>query len=104
MPGNGMYGIKFDTQGTVFTFVTYKDPVWGDFYAKGGNSHSSAGHNEAWNANFGSDPDAGDSDFSGWIATPNGGHVIPEPASMLLLGSGLLGFAGIRRKRSSSKN
>ncbi|MCK5505492.1 MAG: VPLPA-CTERM sorting domain-containing protein [Thermodesulfovibrionia bacterium] len=101
MPDDGMYGIKVDTQGTLFTFVTYKDPVWGDFYAKDGKSDGV--DNVAFNASFGSDPIADNSDnftdFSGWIATPNGGHVIPEPASMLLLGSGLLGFAGLRRKR-----
>jgi len=35
------------------------------------------------------------------LGNGNGGPVIPEPSTMLLLGAGLLGFVGLRKKRLS---
>jgi len=35
------------------------------------------------------------------LGNGNGGPVIPEPSTMLLLGAGLIGFVGLRKKKSS---
>ena len=95
--------VKFD-----ITFTTAKNPVWGDFYAKDGFDNPSNNFATAWNLGFGEDPTdtTPDDDFIKWIATPNGANnnagpdvVIPEPATMLLLGSGLIGIAVSGKKR-----
>lgn len=104
-PGNPMlpasiYGIKFDfgtTEGTgTYTFQTYQNPVWGDFYAKDGTG------NYAWNSGIETDPTAGASSFIPWIPTPDTeGVPFPEPSTFLLIGAGLfgLGFFGRRFKK-----
>lgn len=89
-----IFGIKFDETSPVngvtkITFESFNAPVWGDFYAKGGQTY-------AYNDFFGVSA-CGASDFTGWIVVPDSVKT-PLPGSLLLLGSGLLGLVGLRRK------
>ncbi len=91
-----MYGIKFDNATELVfavSFESYRNPVWGDFYAKNGNVGGS-GVNTVWNSGL-TDPDsdpvakASDGSLDGHLLVPDTIN-IPEPATVLLLASGLL--------------
>jgi hypothetical protein len=102
--GNGFWGVKFDEtvpgSGNVLniSFLTDRAPVWGDFYAKGGND-SYAFNEGLLAANRNSD------DIMMFIARPNGNlniTSVPEPSTYVLMAAGLagLGIAARRRRRS----
>lgn len=107
MPGS-MYGIKFDDASGLFThieFRTLRAPVWGDFYARDGVA-GGYGWNTAWNAGF-TDPDTDpiappmDGSIDNHLLVPDTTETpaIPEPSTLLLLGSALLGVAAYARRR-----
>lgn len=103
-------GVKFDNLNVdgatyTFTFDSERAPVWGDFYAKGGNGQSNgfavfnsgAGdHESELEINFIARPDT----VSGPGPGPGGAEDVPAPASLLLLGVGLAGLAVGKRRRA----
>ena len=92
LPGS-IYGIKFNTSGDpddfFVTFMSTRIPVWGNIYVKGGQAG-------LWNEGM---ENLASGDVLDFIARPDTQTVVPEPATMLLLGTGLAGIGAARRRR-----
>lgn len=92
LPGS-IYGVKFDEGLSTYTFVSDRNPVWGNFYAKKANDG-------LWNLGL-------ETEFSGssntlyFIPRPDTDSPagqIPEPGTLFLLGAGLVALGLIRRR------
>ena len=96
---NEFYGIKLGG-GTTFSITTANAPVWGVFYAKGGNFQGN-GWDAVWsNALTSTDYRTNESLLTNaFIVRPNGAPV-PVPGALLLLGSGLVAVLGLRSRQN----
>ena len=107
---NPLWGIKFDIEEeelleeygydlVQYIITTDRAPVWGVawWYGPGRVAYTAALDNENYKTNDG----LTELDF---IARPNSAPApIPEPATMLLLGSGLIGLAAVGRRKFFKK-
>ncbi len=92
LPGS-IYGVKFDTERSTYTFVSDRNPVWGNFYAKKANDG-------LWN--LGLETAYSQSDNTLYFIprpdTDSPAGQIPEPGTLFLLGAGLVALGLIRRR------
>jgi|DewCreStandDraft_4_1066084.scaffolds.fasta_scaffold11501_6 hypothetical protein len=92
LPGS-IYGVKFDENLSTYTFLSDRNPVWGNFYAKKAqdglwNLGLEAAYSQSGNTLY----------FVPRPDTDSPAGQIPEPGTLFLLGAGLVALGLIRRR------
>ena len=107
--GQSIKGVKFEfgsATPAIYTFLSNRIPVWGNFYIKGGSNNDTgnnfgraynnalalSGFNSEIVTDFIARPDT--------IRIPSNETGIPEPATYALIGSALVIVAMLRRRKS----
>ncbi len=95
----GIIGVKFDFgynwRNWWISFNSNRLPVYGDFFLENGGPNDIAYNDGVTNHDSDNPLD--------FIARPNSVAPVPDPATILLLGSGLIGLAGYGRKKFFKK-
>ena len=106
---DSFYGIKFDQGGSSvsYSFDSTLDPVWGNYYAKGGVDKVNGVKQQmnAYNNAFAMDGFESNNELD-FIVRPNGGlsvPVVPEPVSstLFIVGGAALGFRSFKKRAKS---
>ena len=106
------YGIKIDqgvnpTFGDTYTFTSVRVPIWGSFYAKGGNDDFAQNTGSVINPLGDGTPPGGTTDFTNWIPTPDSDTttttLVPTPGAAAggIVGLLLMGLVRPRRKATT---
>jgi len=80
-------------------YIVKADNNYAVYYVKDGAATGSWSTYDLWSSGFGGKEALEISHFNGYFTDNTGNTSVPEPTTMVLFGAGLIGLAGLRRRR-----